>query len=340
MQFKPLHEQVIVLTGATSGIGLLTARRAAKAGAKLVLAARDEDSLRKLVEEINAKGGQAIFHVTDVGDEAQVRALSQAAIAHFGGFDTWINNAGLAIYGRMRDIPSEDHRKLFDTNFWGIVYGSLEAARHFRERAASGNAGNIINLGSTVSDRALPVQGMYSVSKHAIKGFTDALRMELEHEKLPVALCLIKPSAINTPFPQHARNYMEQEPTLPPPIYAPELVADAILKCVVAPQRDLFVGGGGKMMSLLGQYAPRLGDKLLLKGRIFEEQTKDEPARQRPDSLYDAGFGMQERGEADTPVVPFSPYTKWAMLPLPAKFALAGVAGIATMALLQRKSKE
>lgn len=338
MKFKALNEQVIVLTGATSGIGLLTARGAAKAGAKLVLAARDEESLQTLVDEIKASGGEAIFHVTDVGDEQQVRALSEAAQAHFGGFDTWINNAGMAIYGRMRDIPSEDHRRLFDTNFWGMVYGSLEAARHFRERGTNGEfAGNIINLGSTVSDRALPVQSMYSVSKHAVKGFTDALRMELEHEKLPVALCLIKPAAINTPFPQHARNYMEQEPTLPPPIYAPELVAEAILKCVVAPQRDLFVGGSAKMLSMLGQFAPGLGDFLLLKGRIFEQQTKDEPARNRPDSLYEPGFGMEVHGEADTPVVPISPYSKWAMLPLPAKFALAGVATIAALTLLGRK---
>jgi len=163
--------------------------------------------------------------------------------------------------------------------------------------------------------------------------------VELEHDRIPIAVTLVKPSAINTPFPQHARNYMEQEPTLPPPVYASELVADAILKCVVAPQRDIFVGGGGKMLSLLGQYAPRVGDFLLLKGRIFEQQTKDEPARKRPDSLYEAGFGMQEHGEVDTPVVPVSPYTKWAMLPLPAKFALAGVAGIAALALLGRKSR-
>lgn len=337
MKFKLLKDQVIVLTGATSGIGLVTARAASKAGAKLVLAARDEESLKKLRDELQAAGGQVIYQVADVGDEEQVRALSRAAKDHFGGFDTWINDAGLAIYGRMRDIPSEDHRKLFDTNFWGQVYGSLEAAQHFRERGEGEFAGVIINVGSVVSDRALPVQGMYSVSKHAVKGFTDALRMELEHEKVPVSLCLVKPAAINTPFPQHARNYMEQEPSLPPPIYAPELVADAILKCAVVPQRDVLVGGSGKMLSLLGQLSPGLGDFLLLKGKIFEQQTKNEPARKRPDSLYEPGFGGQERGEADTPVVPVSPYTRWAMLPLPAKFALAGGAGFALLAWMGRK---
>ena len=327
-----------MLTGATSGIGLVTARKAAKEGAKLVLVARDEDSLRQLTEEIKSAGGNAVYVVADIGDEALIHNVSLEAQKQFGGFDTWINDAGMAIYGRMRDIPSQDHQRLFDTNFWGVVNGSLEAANHFRERGTeSGFAGVIINLGSTVSDRALPVQGMYSVSKHAIKGFTDALRMELMHEELPVAVCLIKPSAINTPFPQHARNYMETEPTLPPPVYSPDIVADAILKCAVAPQRDVFVGGAGKMLSVLGQYVPGVGDHLLLAGGIFEQQTKDEPARKRPDSLYQAGFGMQERGEVDSHVSENSPYTQLVTHPI-AKVALAAVACLALFTFLGRKT--
>lgn len=333
MQIKSLQDQTIVLTGATSGIGLVTARQASKAGAKLVLAARDEDSLRKLTTELGAD--KTIYLVTDVGDEAQVKALAQRAIEHFGGFDTWINNAGVAIYGMMDQIPTDDHRRLFDTNFWGIVYGSLAAADHFRARSGD-HSGVIINLGSTDSDRALPLQGMYSVSKFAIKGFTDALRLELHHEGVPVEVCLIKPAAIATPFAQHARNYMDKEPTLPPPVYAPELVAEAILKCAQAPQRDVFVGGAAKMLSTLGEYFPGLGDKVL-GATMFKAQKKDEPAQDRPDSLYQAGHGMHERGDIDTPIVPVSPYTKIIEHPL-LKTGLMVVAGAGLLLALGRKS--
>ena len=307
MSIKPLEQQTIVLTGASSGIGLVTARHAAKAGAKLVLAARNEDALRQLTQEITAQGGQAIYVVTDVGDEDQVKVLAQKAVEHFGGFDTWINNAGMAIYGELSKVSTADHRRMFDTNFWGIVYGSLAAADHFRARGGN-NSGVLINLGSVDSDRALPIQGMYATSKFAVKGFTDALRMELKHEGVPVEVCLVKPSAIGTPFAEHARNYLDKEATLPPPIYAPELVADAILKCAAAPQRDVFVGGGGRMLSMLGEYFPGLGDKIL-GATMFSAQTTDAPNQHKGDSLYGAGSGMKERGEFDTPVIPVSAYT-------------------------------
>ena len=324
MSIKPLEQQTIVLTGATSGIGLVTARHAAKAGAQLVLAARDEDSLKQLSEEF---GDSAIYVVTDVSDEAQVKALAARAIEHFGGFDTWINDAATAIYGEMKVIPTADHRHLFDTNFWGIYYGSMAAAQHFRERDSQ-TSGVLINLGSVDSDRALPLQAMYSVSKFAIKGFTDALRMELKHEGVPVEVCLVKPAAIATPFAQNARNYMDKEPDLPPPVYAPELVAEAILKCAVAPQRDVIVGGAGKMLSILGEYFPGLGDKIL-GASIFQNQKKDEPPRNPDGALYKAGEGMRERGDIDTPIVPISPYTTIAQHPWLKTGALLGVGALA-----------
>ncbi len=144
----------------------------------------------------------------DVGKENDVHAIASTAIERFGQFDTWVNDAGVGMYGPLLDIKTEDSRRLFDTNFWGVVYGSLEAARHLRERTGPyGSA--IINVGSEVSDRATPLLGMYSASKHAVKGFTDALRMELEHDGAPISVSLVKPSAIDTPFPQHARNYLE-----------------------------------------------------------------------------------------------------------------------------------
>lgn len=339
MKFKPLDQQTLVITGATSGIGLVTARMAAKGGAKIVVAARDADSLKKLCEEVRAQGGQAEYVVTDVGNEEQVQALARTAVEKFGGFDTWVNNAGTAIYGLVLDIPTEDHRKLFDTNFWGIVYGSLAAVRHFKERGENAEyAGVIVNLGSVESDRSIPLHGMYTASKHAIKGFTDELRMEMAHEKVPVAISLIKPAAVATPFPQHSRNYMEKEPTLPPPLHAPELVAEAILKCAVAPQRDVIIGGAGKMFSILGAWIPGLGDKIIGSEAMFAANKRKEPSRDRPDALYEAGSGMEERGEfPGVPILEGSPYTKWVQSPA-AKAALAVGAGVGMFALLTRAS--
>src|SRR5437868_737988 len=146
VQLKKLNEQVVVITGASSGIGLTTARMAAKRGARLVLAARNEEALRQLTDEINRGGGQAAFVTADVGNEDDVRRIARTAVERFGGFDTWVNDAGVGIYGRLLDVSTADMRRLFDTNFWGVVYGSLEAARHLRQRGGP-DGGAIINIG-------------------------------------------------------------------------------------------------------------------------------------------------------------------------------------------------
>jgi short-subunit dehydrogenase len=160
LSLKPLEEQVIVITGASSGIGLTTARMAAQRGAKLVLVARNEEALRQLRDEIIAEHpNQAIHMVADVGDEAAVDDVAKRAVEHFGRIDTWINNAGVGMYGELLVTPTKDSRRLFETNFWGVVYGSLAAARHMQSRE-DGYGSAIINIGSEVSDRAVILIGM------------------------------------------------------------------------------------------------------------------------------------------------------------------------------------
>lgn len=258
MHLKPLREQVLVLTGATSGIGLVTARQAARRGARLSLAARSEEALAQLVEELRRDGCDAIYTVVDVGVEADVRRLAEATLRHFGGFDTWINNAAAAIYGNLEEVPLEDQRRLFETNFWGMVYGSLIACEHLRQRG-----GKLITIGSVLSERAIPVQGVYSASKAAVMGYTDALRMELEQERAPVSVTLIKPGAIDTPYQDHAANYTYRGVKNPPPVYAPETVARAIFHAAEHHEREIVVGGGGKAVTTLGNAAPRLADKVM-----------------------------------------------------------------------------
>jgi short-subunit dehydrogenase len=278
---KKLREQTIVITGASSGIGLATARLAAMRGACVVLTSRNEEDLRRVVDEINALGGRATSAVADVAEPAELERVAQVAIREFGGFDTWVNDAGVSIYGKLTEIPLEDKRRLFETNFWGVVNGCRAAVRHFRRFG-----GTIINIGSVVSDRAIPLQGIYAASKHAVLGYTDALRMELEHDGLPITVTLVKPSSVNTPFVEHARNYMDKAPSLPPPIYAPEVVADAILRCAERRIRELTVGGSGKLMSALGKFAPRAMDRYMER-TMFEEQKDQTGTVLSQDSLFE-----------------------------------------------------
>lgn len=332
VRLKRLEGQVIVLTGASSGIGLTTARMAAKRGARLVLAARNEEALSALTEEIRNAGGQAVFVVADVGNEDDVQKIAKIAEDRFGGFDTWINNAGGGIFGRILDISTEDHRRLFETNFWGVVYGSKAAVRGLMQRG-----GALINVGSVVSDRAVPLQGMYSATKHAVKGFTDALRMELEAAGAPISVTLIKPTSIDTPFAQHARNYMAEEPTLPPPVYTPNLVAEAILHCAETPRRDVIVGGGGKMLSVLGLRAPWLADRVMASGSFLRLEKTDHPPLHPSGALYEPTFGLRERGEYEGHVRGTSVYTQATLHPL-ATGALALGAGLLLGLLATQRS--
>ncbi|UPV73124.1 SDR family oxidoreductase [Halorussus limi] len=322
VDLKPVEEQVMVITGASSGIGLTTARMAADRGARVVLAARSEDALRDLTDEITQSGGEATYVVADVSDRDDVREIAETARDAYGGFDTWVNVAGAFLYGKLEETPVEEMREQFDTNVWGLLYGSLEAADLLKERG-----GAIINIGSVASDRAIPLQGSYSASKHAVKGFTDALRMELEQEGAPVSVTLVKPASIDTPYPDHAKNYMDEEATLPPPIYTPETVARAILHAAEHPQRDVYVGGGAKGMAALGYYAAGLMDTIMEK-LFVPMQKKDRPARSDENNLDGPTGDLEERGDYDRHVSETSAYTEASQRRSLTGLALAGLGAV------------
>jgi short-subunit dehydrogenase len=277
---KELRDQVIVITGASSGIGLATAEAAARAGAKLVLAARSEHAMNDVVERLRAAGFEAIYVSCDVSDAAQVELVAKAAIERFGRIDTWINNAGLSIYGRLDEVSEADHRRLFDVNFWGVVHGSMAAIPYLRAQG-----GALINVGSEVSDAFIPLQGMYTASKHAVKGYTDSLRIEIEElDRAPISITLIQPTAVDTPFPQHARNYMDKEPKLPKPRIDPEEVAKAILDAAVHPTRDRKVGALAVLHTAISKAAPAIADQR--SAGMAGQQQYDEPSRAPEGALY------------------------------------------------------
>jgi NAD(P)-dependent dehydrogenase (short-subunit alcohol dehydrogenase family) len=333
-RLKPLDEQVMVITGASSGIGLVTARQAAQRGACVVLAARNEKDLQAATEAIRRTGGRAAFAVADVADAAQVDAIADIAIREFGRIDTWVNNAAVSMYGRITDLSIEDMRRQMDVNYWGQVYGSRTAVRHLRR-----SGGALVNVGSALSDRAIPLQGGYCAAKHALKAFTDTLRMELEEEGVPMAVTLVKPASVNTPFFEKARSYLGVEPQPVPPVYAPEVVSDVILHAAQHPLRELVAGGSGAKLSA-ARFAPRLAD-LYMERWTFDAQRTDKPVNGRPDNLYepvptDGGErGRNWKGHTRES----SAYTRAALHPRASAAVIAAVAVAIGAAAAARRAK-
>jgi len=332
---KPVKQQTIVITGATSGIGLATARRAARAGACVFLIARGETDLKTLVEELQRDGARVAYGVADVGDHDALALAADKCVRLFGGFDTWVNNAGVSIYGPIRETTLEDQHRLFQTNYWGVVNGSLIAADHLRARL---DGGTIVNVGSVLGDAPIPVQGLYSASKHAVKGFTNAFRMELMRENSPVAVSLVKPSAIDTPYNRHARNLTGQAFHNPQPVYATGVVADTVLWCATHRIREITVGAGGRVIASFYALLPGVAEPLL--ARFAPVLMRDRGSADQPydDGLYEASDdGLEEK--VHYPMVrQFSALAEVRKHPgiTAGSLALVATAALATLLLTQR----
>ncbi len=330
---KPLSQQVVVLTGSTSGIGLVTVRMLAQRGAKLFLIARNEDALRSVRDEIRSAGGQAEYAVADVANKPELEAAAAKAVETFGRFDTWINDAGAFIYGRLDSVSLEDQRRLFDVTYWGTVHGALIAAEHLKKMG-----GAIINVGSVLGEVAIPYQGAYCAAKFAVKGFTEALRREAEAERQPISFTLIKPAAINTPFTDHARNRMDSPGTRnPPPAYDPHLVARAITHACETPARDLTIGGAGGVSMVVGNLlAPRVMDWITARVGHASMTTKNPGSPTERDNLYEPRHDLSENSS-------LRPMTRKASLALEAQLnpgvTLAAVAGVAALVLAGRSRR-
>lgn len=290
---RPLKQQVIVITGASTGIGRETALSAAGRGAAVVLAARGKEALEQVAVQVRAGGGRAHVVVTDVTDPAQVEHLAAEAVAHFGRIDTWVNNAGVAEYATVAQMTPDEIEQIIRTDLIGTIYGCKAALPHLRRAGG----GTIINVGSGFSDRAVPLQSVYCAAKHGVKGFTEALRLEMMRENTGIHVTLVLPSPVNTPLFEHARSKVGVKPKPIGPVYEPEVVADAILLAAEHPRRDVYAGGTAKLLSVLESISPGLLDWLMVHNDWgARQQLTDEPDDGR-DNLFQPMPNGREGGQ-------------------------------------------
>jgi short-subunit dehydrogenase len=336
MRLQPLSDQAIVITGASSGIGLATAREAVRRGAAVFLVSRNAPVLDRVAKDLRKEGGRAAFLAIDVAEDGAAERIAQAATEAFGGFDTWVNDAAVTSYGTLEQLGIAEQRRIFDVNYFGMLQGCLAAVRHYRER---GGPGAIVNLGSILSDRTIIKQPAYSAAKAAVRAMTEGIRMDVEREGLPISVTLIKPSGMHSPFPEHGRNHMELPPRTPQIIYDPRLVADAILFAAEHPRRQLYVGGYGFTLSLLARLFPRITDRIMELVMVRTQQSPDDPGDPAArDNLFEPKKDGSVEGSQDNPVRRRSRFLQAQKHPLATTALIAGAGVAGTLAWRSRRN--
>lgn len=319
LNLKPIHEQVVVVVGATSGVGRETAIRFAARGAKVLVSGRSEPALAELVQEIRSRGGEAAGHAAEVSQYEQVRALAERAVELYGRIDTWIHLAAVSLYSPFQEVKPEEFSQVIEVNLLGQAFGAMAALPHLKREGR----GALIHIGSVESRRSLPLHSAYAASKHGMVGFIDALRMELMHDHTPISVTTVLPASINTPFFDKSLTRLGVKPRPIPPVYQPELVAEAILYAAEHPVRDIYVGGAGKLLVFFHHLAPRLVDWVFSRFG-FRTQKTDQPETDRaPHNLYEhiegydqvhGSFGKEARTVSLYTRLETRPALRWGLL--------------------------
>jgi len=270
-----LAGKVMVVTGASSGFGRGVALRFARGGARVVLAARRDEVLDDVAKQVTDLGGEALVVPTDVANPDDVQALCRATITQFGGIDVWVNNAGAGAVGRFEEVPLEDHVKVIETDLLGTLYGSYCALRRFKEQ----KFGTLINVASVIGKVPAPYFASYAAAKHGVIGLSAAIRQELEASEInDIHVCTVLPTSMDTPFFEHAANYLGRETTPIPELYEAERTVDAIVRLAAEPKDEVTVGTEGKFATFFHQLAPRITEALMRKKTHKAEVQDARPA--------------------------------------------------------------
>jgi len=274
--------QVVVITGAGAGVGRATAREFAQSGCRIGLIARDRERLEQAAAEVRDLGGQAIVCVADVADAAQVEAAAAAVEAAYGPFDVWVNDAMATIYSPFSEISAEDYKRATEVTYLGAVYGTMAALRRMKRQ----DHGVIVQVGSALAYRAIPLQSPYCGAKFAIRGFTDALRSELLHDRSKVRVTMVQMPALNTPQFDWGKNHMPMRPQPVPPIFQPETAAKAIFWAAHHKRREVYVGWPSLKAIWANKFIPGLLDRYLARTGYSGQQDSQAADPSRPDNLW------------------------------------------------------
>jgi NAD(P)-dependent dehydrogenase (short-subunit alcohol dehydrogenase family) len=282
MRKKPIGEQVLVITGASSGVGRAVARAAGRRGAKVVVAARGEDGLAAAVDEIERAGSEALAVPGDLTTVEQNEELVRKALERFGRIDTFVANAIVTVYAEVEQLEPDELRRVFDVNFFGVVFGYKAALPALKE-----SHGTFLHVSSALAYRGIPLQAAYCSSKAAGRAFLESARVELQKHGHDVAISLVLPGAINTPQFDRDRQKLGKQPQPVPPIYQPEPYAEAVLHCAEKPIRELPVSWGAQKLLWGQKLSPRAGDWILRRSGWKQQHTADDKPVGSPDNLFE-----------------------------------------------------
>jgi len=337
IKLKPIGVQTAVVFGASSGIGRLTALQFAAQGAKVCVAARSEEGLKSLVEEIEAKGGDAFYVLADAADFEQVRSVAEKCVERYGRLDTWVHVAGSFLFATVEKTEPEEYERILKVNLLGQIYGAKAALPHLKT-----HGGALIHVSSVEAIRTAPYQSAYGASKHGLNGFLQVLRVELAHDQIPVSVTQILPAAINTPIYEKGRNKMPFKMRPVPPIYHPQIVVDAIAYAAENPVREMIAGAAGLGVVYAERISPKAADffsKTI--GYIGQNGGEKDSPEQFQDNLFEpiSGYDTIE-GNFSSEQFKIDPYTSLITSPKTKNALLFGGLGLLGGFLAWRKYKQ
>lgn len=272
---------MVVVTGASSGVGRAVARRFGERGARIGLIARGREGLEAARREVERAGGEGLVLPLDVADAGAVEAAAERVIARWGRIDIWVNSAMVSVFSPIAEMRADEFRRVMEVTYLGVVHGTCAALRRMRPR----DAGTIIQIGSALAHRSLPLQSAYCAAKAAVRGFTDSLRCELEHDRSRIALSMLQLPAVNTPQFDVVRNRLGQHAQPLPPIFQPEVVADAVEWLIEHPTRELWIGASTLAALVAQRLVPGALDRYLAR-RAYRAQVTDALPPTHVDNLW------------------------------------------------------
>ena len=277
------QRQVVVITGASAGVGRAVAHEFARHGAAIALIARGREALEATAREVEQLGGRALVLPADVADAAAVTEAAERAEEVLGPIDVWVNNAMVSVFSPAHQMTPEEYERVTSVTYLGTVHGTLAALRVMRPR----DEGVIVQVGSALAYRGIPLQSAYCAAKHAVQGFTEAVRCELLHDGSSVAITMVQLPAINTPQFDWVRSRLPRRAQPVPPIFQPELAARAIRHAAERPRREVSVGGSTVLALLADKLAPGIADRYLAATAVSGQQTAEPEGTDRPDNLFE-----------------------------------------------------